>query len=255
MTRSFAYQVAHTGMGGRDFLLFGCRRSREANVKRPLVCVKPCILHWQHPCRRVCFVVVRVPPARRGRENTPCAPVEADRVLDPPIFAQLWAHVGVDPIWRRRHAQVEGHRIVPVGPLGFVGRQHVEQGPQRVREGLGVVLGDGIAEENAHAIAVLGSWFMADALHFGQHSRVGEVRCIEFLHAGFDTQVLHQGLVGDPVYGSVVSGGVHYPSLGGRDDEQVTRCPRNTVAASSNGPCAGPRATNDVESLRCGRSL
>ena len=40
---------------------------------------EPCVLHGEHPCRSVAFVMMRVPPARRSHEDAARLPVHTQR--------------------------------------------------------------------------------------------------------------------------------------------------------------------------------
>ena len=51
---------------------------------------------------------------RHAHTSRTRGPLEADGVLDPAVLPQLRPHERVHPLRRRRHAQVQRHRVVPV---------------------------------------------------------------------------------------------------------------------------------------------
>mmetsp|Transcript_1064 Transcript_1064/g.2369 ORF Transcript_1064/g.2369 Transcript_1064/m.2369 type:complete len:230 (+) Transcript_1064:201-890(+) len=198
----------------------------ELDVQSALVGVKAGVLHRQHPGGLACLVVVRVPPARGGGEHSACLPEAFLGVLHPPSLVQLGSHHGVDLVpLLGPHAQVQGDGVVAVGALGISCGQHVEQRPQGVGQRLGGVLSDLVAQQDAHAVTVLGTGLVLDALHLGQQALLLEERHFELLSRRHHTQVLHQRVVVDPIDSSVRRGAVHDLLVALGDHEEVTLGP------------------------------
>ena len=59
--------------------------------------------------------MVRVPPSGRGDETSTTCPVQADGILDPPVFIELRAHQRVSIGRGGGDAQIQGDGVVAVG--------------------------------------------------------------------------------------------------------------------------------------------
>ena len=93
----------------------------DADVQRALVRVQSRVLHGEHPRDLVGFVVVGVPPPRRGDEDAAFGPVAANGVDDVTLGVDLLTHQGVH-VGLRRHRKVQRHRVVPVRALNVLRR-------------------------------------------------------------------------------------------------------------------------------------
>mmetsp|Transcript_5699 Transcript_5699/g.21528 ORF Transcript_5699/g.21528 Transcript_5699/m.21528 type:complete len:312 (-) Transcript_5699:280-1215(-) len=211
------------------------------------------VLHGEHPRDLVRLVVVRVPPPGRGDEDPAGGPVAPDRVDDVAVRVDLLAHQRVD-VGRRGDGQVQRHRVVPVGSLHRLGRDGVEEGPEDVREGLGLIARL-VTEEDAESVALALGLLVRDLLHLREHLLAREEGGFEFLPIGFDPEVVHEWFVVDPVErGAALFGflaGVLEGALGDGDDEEVAVAPRDGAVLGG----GGARAADDVEGLRGGVGL
>ena len=218
---------------------------RKLDVERLHVGVQTRILHRQDDGVLVAFVVMGVPPARRGHKGSAGHPVGADGINDVAIAVEIAADHGVNAA-RGLHGEIEGDGVVPVGLLFAFRRQQIVERPHGVRESLGL-RAVGIRQQDAVAVLVLALVFLPHLFQFTREQLTREIKRAKSRPGGLGTEEIHQRLVVHPVEGAVLACAM--PDLaGGRQRKQIARFPAQLLAIDD----TEARAADDIKDLTAG---